>query len=332
MKTLKSILIHSIAAAATLSSVRGQISSTQLFGATQVVSNQSTLYQIDASTGQTKALFSFPVSFPLIGQMTFYPPTGQFVFCSAALSSPRLAFLNPLTHSVVEISITGLGSLSAVEGATYYPPLGEFVVTCGPTGTFVQNHLAAVSTNGQVSQIFQTLPFPDADNVVYNPATGLLDIVDLNDTTGVQAVTNPFGSSPTYSSLAPTLNNNYTAAPAVSPDGVIFTSQTLSGPLLKLSGASFVTGASYNPPVTNLTALAYGQIPSLPALTISLADVQLCWLTQTGIVYQLEYRSSLTTNAWTSLGAPFVGDGTTNCVLDSVAGQPQKYYRVTIPQ
>lgn len=66
----------------------------------------------------------------------------------------------------------------------------------------------------------------------------------------------------------------------------------------------------------------------LPRLSIEVADVALCWRSSSNIMYQVEYQSELTTNMWASLGEPIVGNGTTNCILDSVRGTPRRFYRV----
>lgn len=63
-------------------------------------------------------------------------------------------------------------------------------------------------------------------------------------------------------------------------------------------------------------------------LTVSLssAQVQLCWISETNAVYRVDYKSSLTTNVWSQLESSVVGSGTTNCVSDAVTGE-QRFYR-----
>jgi hypothetical protein len=66
--------------------------------------------------------------------------------------------------------------------------------------------------------------------------------------------------------------------------------------------------------------------------TIQVAAVDVCWTSRTNTLYQVEYRSSLTTNLCTPLGSPTQGTGGTDCVTDWVRGQPQRFYRVrTLP-
>ncbi len=53
------------------------------------------------------------------------------------------------------------------------------------------------------------------------------------------------------------------------------------------------------------------------------------WQSLTNKSYQVQYQSALTTNAWTALGSPTPGNGTTNCIWDTVPpGEPQRFYRV----
>lgn len=75
-------------------------------------------------------------------------------------------------------------------------------------------------------------------------------------------------------------------------------------------------------------------IPVGPRLSIRCSQVEVCWQSDSNKTYQLQYRSSLTTNLWADLGAAIQGDGTRKCIMDSVAeGQPQRYYRaIATPQ
>lgn len=65
--------------------------------------------------------------------------------------------------------------------------------------------------------------------------------------------------------------------------------------------------------------------------SIKVASVQVCWESLPNRSYQVQYRSELTTNMWTDFGAVVQGNGTTNCVSDTV-GDPTRFYRVvTVP-
>ena len=67
----------------------------------------------------------------------------------------------------------------------------------------------------------------------------------------------------------------------------------------------------------------------LPTPTIRTSEVEICWDTASNRTYQVQYRSSLTTNVWTYVGPPVIGDGSRSCFTDKVpVDQPQRYYRV----
>jgi hypothetical protein len=71
------------------------------------------------------------------------------------------------------------------------------------------------------------------------------------------------------------------------------------------------------------------EVPA-PRMTIQVACVDICWASASNKTYQVQYRSSLTTNLWTDFGTPIAGIGGTNCISDAVqAGHSQRFYRVT---
>ena len=82
----------------------------------------------------------------------------------------------------------------------------------------------------------------------------------------------------------------------------------------------------------------FGQSPlyqftfSAPALvTIRASQVEVCWNSQSNLTYQVQYRSDLTTNLWTSLGGCIRSTNSTSCIADPiVVGQPQRFYRVVL--
>ncbi len=81
----------------------------------------------------------------------------------------------------------------------------------------------------------------------------------------------------------------------------------------------------YDPGVFNLIIR-----PEEAGLRIRTSQVELCWDAEPNVVYQVEYRSALTTNVWLPFDTNrFIGDGTVKCVHDAVPlDQPQKFYRV----
>jgi hypothetical protein len=69
--------------------------------------------------------------------------------------------------------------------------------------------------------------------------------------------------------------------------------------------------------------------PDLPHLTIEVSQVMLCWDSLATQMYQIQYRSELTTNTWVDLGTPIAGNGGTNCITDAVT-EPRRFYRVVV--
>ena len=66
-----------------------------------------------------------------------------------------------------------------------------------------------------------------------------------------------------------------------------------------------------------------------PAATVRCSELEVCWNAASNRMYQVQYRSTLTSNAWANLGAPVAGTGTTNCVTDKIApGEPQRFFRI----
>lgn len=59
------------------------------------------------------------------------------------------------------------------------------------------------------------------------------------------------------------------------------------------------------------------------------SQVEICWPSLPEQIYQIQYRSPLTTNFWTDLGTTILGTGTQNCVLEDVPAEgPPRFYRV----
>jgi len=66
-----------------------------------------------------------------------------------------------------------------------------------------------------------------------------------------------------------------------------------------------------------------------PLVTIRASQVEVCWNSISNLTYQVQYRSDLTTNVWTSLRDCVRSTGFMSCITDPIAaGQPQRFYRV----
>jgi hypothetical protein len=64
-----------------------------------------------------------------------------------------------------------------------------------------------------------------------------------------------------------------------------------------------------------------------PRTMIRVATVEICWPSEAGAKYQVEYESELTGHFWTPFGPVVDGSGTTNCVVDTVT-IPRRFYRI----
>ena len=65
--------------------------------------------------------------------------------------------------------------------------------------------------------------------------------------------------------------------------------------------------------------------------TIRASQVEVCWNSQSNVTYQVQYRSDLTSNLWTSLVDCVRSVGSTSCISDNVVvGEPQRFYRVSL--
>ena len=86
------------------------------------------------------------------------------------------------------------------------------------------------------------------------------------------------------------------------------------------------------PPILALPSNPGGGCPVHQSIHFSQpSQVQICWNSLTNKNYQVQYRSDLATATWTNLGPQVPGNGSTNCVIDSLSAW-QRFYRVfTVP-
>jgi hypothetical protein len=152
-----------------------------------------------------------------------------------------------------------------------------------------------------------------------------------------QTPTNPSGEDFTYS-----FSNGI-----VFPDHIEF-GKPFVPPVPDQASFGFVVSNSMDTILLNGTVIVpcvgCGDIPEafqhtnvvavlMPAATIRVSEVEVCWKTVSNRTYQVQYRSTLSTTAWTNLGPAVAGNGSTNCITDKVPlGRPQGFYRVlTLP-
>jgi len=96
-------------------------------------------------------------------------------------------------------------------------------------------------------------------------------------------------------------------------------------------------GIVYASPSTATTGVVGNPFPHVtqftfeppPLVTIRTSQVEVCWNSKSNLTYQVQYRSDLTANVWTSLVGCVRATGSTSCVFDPVVvGQPRRFYRV----
>jgi hypothetical protein len=78
-----------------------------------------------------------------------------------------------------------------------------------------------------------------------------------------------------------------------------------------------------------LTELELEATPPSMSVDIRTSEAEICWVSHPNRVYQVEYRSRLTTDRWMPLFTNVVGNGASVCVYHKIVqGEPQKFYRV----
>jgi hypothetical protein len=70
--------------------------------------------------------------------------------------------------------------------------------------------------------------------------------------------------------------------------------------------------------------------PVFKAITLTNGTLTLTWSTDAGSTYQLQHKSDLNAGNWLDLGTPVVATGSTLSATDSVANDPQRFYRVAV--
>src|SRR5881394_2390322 len=68
-------------------------------------------------------------------------------------------------------------------------------------------------------------------------------------------------------------------------------------------------------------------VPELSTRVSRASQVEICWTSSSNAVYEVQYRSNLTTSTWTAMGNPMLATNSTTCIYDAVTQeQPQRYY------
>jgi hypothetical protein len=98
------------------------------------------------------------------------------------------------------------------------------------------------------------------------------------------------------------------------------------GEIVNVTSSTGTTGQLF----TSLKTAQFTFEPQ-PRVTIRASQIEVCWNSISNLTYQVQYRSDLTTNVWTSLVDCVHSTGSTSCIIDPVAvGQSQRFYRAVM--
>jgi hypothetical protein len=135
--------------------------------------------------------------------------------------------------------------------------------------------------------------------------------------------TTPFLYDPAAGNLLLDLQISSSSGPSIEWDTV--SGNPAAGAIFAVGSATAATGDFTSPSVIRFT------FESPPLVTIRTSQVDVCWNSKSNLTYQVQYRSDLTTNLWTSLVNCVRSTGAMSCISDPVVvGQPQRFYRVAL--
>jgi hypothetical protein len=70
--------------------------------------------------------------------------------------------------------------------------------------------------------------------------------------------------------------------------------------------------------------------PSFQSVSSSAGAVLLSWGAQTGLVYQVQYRTNLMQTDWINLGSPVTATNNAATLSDPIGANPQRFYRILL--
>jgi len=177
-----------------------------------------------------------------------------------------------------------------------------FAENLGTNNTLVFDGTVNVTTGnlpgpGNTRQFDYVVPFTTP--FLYDPAAGNL-VLDLQ------------------------IEENGSAAPATFD--TVFLPDPAIGRVLAIDSSTATTGTIWaDTLVTQFT------FEPPPLVTIRASQVEVCWNSIPNLTYQVQYRSDLTTNLWTSLVDCVRSTNSTSCIFDPVViGKPRRFYRVAL--
>lgn len=225
------------------------------------------LYRIDTETGSTTLLLDRPEG-SLGGPLAYEPASGKLGIILGTNEPGDLLLIDPVTAAVEgPFPITGLpaGQLKT-GGIGYLGGSGGFVVTFGPSNTFLEDKLAQVGTDGVVVQTSDPLGLGDNDGCFWDFVNGYLIVNDYNANDGLARVASveDIFTTPVITDLAsPPIDGTMGDSASHPVTGQIFITRFIgsSGELVELVGDSYDFIGAYDSP-EQIVGIAF--VPSVP--------------------------------------------------------------------
>lgn len=240
-------------------------------------------------------------------------PTTNYTFSSATLITiPATGAGSPYPDTLVVSGIAGTVSkvTATLNGLSHTYPDDIDILLVGPGG---QQTMLMSDCGGSPDLVDVTLTFDDAAFSLVPDATAIgSGTYRPTDSATGDVLPTPAPAGPYGTSLA--------AYAGISPNGTweLYINDDTSGDAGSLAGGWSLTLTVTLPPPMILRAAMHDA-----------ATVALTFDSQTGSTYIMEYKKSLADDSWNDM-PPVSGTGSPITVLDNLAGETQRIYRVRI--
>ena len=252
-----------------------------------------------------------------------YPNEDQTMMRSSAFAYPGMwndAPEDQHSAAVVEVGPPPPPTPVVLAGPIANPANGHVYYFLSPTNWLAARniaqslvgHLATIDDAAENNWIFTTFT-----NLNLQLLSGGIWI-GLNDATQEGNFVWSSGATSTYRNWAPGEPNS---GGGVYPDE--------DHGMMRLQSQSFASQWNDAPETQNAYAVIEANPPQVIPSEIKVSVVDLCWQTTTNGLYQVQYRTNMTTSPWFDIGRTLPGTGLRMCVpVDMPAGQAGKFFRV----